>query len=97
LNWLAHTTCPDLSTVVSLLAQHQNHQSTGHLEAAKHVVKYLVGTNTLGIYFTSKCHPILESFLHFPLPPQVLSMSDENWGPKDASLTKSSLELLMFV
>jgi len=24
-------------------------------------------------------------------------MSDENWGPKDASLTKSSLELLMFV
>ncbi|MFN9983377.1 MAG: hypothetical protein ACK53Y_25850, partial [bacterium] len=22
LNWLAHTTCPDLSTVVSLLAQH---------------------------------------------------------------------------
>ncbi len=46
LNWLAHTTCPDLSTVVSLLAQHQNHQSTGHLEAAKHVVKYLVGTKT---------------------------------------------------
>jgi hypothetical protein len=34
LNWLAHTTCPDLSTVVSLLAQHQSLPSPGHLEAA---------------------------------------------------------------
>ena len=34
LNWLAHTTCPDLSTVVSLLAQHQSHPSNGHLETA---------------------------------------------------------------
>jgi hypothetical protein len=97
LNWLAHTTRPDLSTVVSLLAQHQNHPSTGHLEAAKHVVKYLVGTKNMGIYFTSKCRPILESFLHFPLPPQVLSMSDANWGPQDASLTKSPSELPLFV
>lgn len=30
LNWLAHTTRPDLSTVVSLLAQHQSHPSSGH-------------------------------------------------------------------
>jgi hypothetical protein len=89
---LAHTTRPDLSTVVSLLAQHQNSPSTGHLEAAKHVVKYLAGTKTLGIYFTSKRRPILESFLHFPLTPQVLSMSDTNWGPQDASITKSPSE-----
>jgi hypothetical protein len=96
LNWLAHTTRPDLSTVVSLLAQHQNHPSTGHLEAAKHVVKYLVGTKNMGIYFTSKHRPILETFLHFPLPPQVLSMSNANWGPQDASITKSTMELPLF-
>jgi hypothetical protein len=96
LNWLAHTTHPDLSTVVSLLVQHQNTPLTGHFEAAKHVVKYLADTKTLGIYFTSKRRPILESFLHFPLPSHVLSMSDANWGPQDASLTKSPSELPLF-
>jgi hypothetical protein len=50
LNWLAHTTCPDLSTVVSLLAQHQNNPSQGHLDAANYVVKYLTNTQQLGIY-----------------------------------------------
>ncbi len=34
LNWFAHTTCPDLSTIVSMLAQHQCNPSPGHLEAA---------------------------------------------------------------
>jgi hypothetical protein len=28
----------------------------------------------------------LQSFLHFPVPKTVLSMSDDNWGPQDASL-----------
>jgi len=81
LNWLAHTTHSDLSTVVSLLAQHQSSPSPGHLDAAKYVVKYLAGAKTLGIYFMSRWRPILESFLHFPLSLQVLSMSDANWGP----------------
>jgi hypothetical protein len=54
LNWLAHTTRPDLSMVVSLLAQHQSNPSTGHLEAARYAVKYLASTNTLGIYFTAQ-------------------------------------------
>jgi hypothetical protein len=44
LNWLAHTTRPDLSTVVSLLAQHQSTPSPGHYEAALYVAKYLATT-----------------------------------------------------
>jgi len=44
LNWLAHTTRPDLSTVISLLAQHQANPSSGHYEAARYVVKYLAST-----------------------------------------------------
>jgi len=38
LNWLAHTTHPDLSTVVSLLAQHQSTPLPGHLDAALYVI-----------------------------------------------------------
>jgi hypothetical protein len=90
LNWLAHTTHPDLSTIVSLLAQHQCNPSPGHLEAARYVVRYLATTKTLGIYITSYKRSILEPFLHFPLPQtNLLSMSDANWGPQDASSNKS--------
>jgi hypothetical protein len=42
LNWLVHTTSPDLSTVVSLLAQNQSHPSSGHLTVARYVIRYLV-------------------------------------------------------
>lgn len=34
--------------------------------------------------------------LHFPLPPRVLSISDANWGPQDATQTKSTKELPLF-
>jgi hypothetical protein len=88
LNWLAHTTRSDLSTTVSLLAQHQNTPSPGHYEAALYVTKYLAGTKHPGIYFTSRRQSTLSSYLHFPLPPtSLLSMSDANWGPQDASQT----------
>jgi hypothetical protein len=62
LNWLAHTTRPDIATVVSLLAQHQSEPSTGHLDSALYVVNYLASTKTLGIYFTSRRQTRLESF-----------------------------------
>jgi hypothetical protein len=96
LNWLAHTTRPDLSTAVSLLAQHQSNPSSGHLEAARYVVKYLANTKTLGINFTSRKRSTLESFLHFPVPSNVLSMADANWGPQHASQTKTTMDLPLF-
>jgi hypothetical protein len=97
LNWLAHTTRPDLSTAVSLLAQHQNTPSPGHYEAALYVTKYLVGTKHLGIYFMGRHQSTLSSYLHFSLPPtSLLSMSDANWGPQDASQTRTLLELPLF-
>jgi hypothetical protein len=86
LNWLAHTTHPDLSTIVSLLAQYQSLPSQGHYDAALYVVKYLATTRDLGLYFTILRSSTLESFLHFPIQQQLLSMSDANWGPQDASL-----------
>jgi len=96
LNWLAHTTRPDLSTIVSLLAQHQSMPSQGHYDAALYVVKYLATTRNLGLYFTSLRTSTLESFLHFPVQPPLLAMSDANWGPQDA--TSSPLQdLPLFV
>jgi hypothetical protein len=96
LNWLAHTTRPDLSTVVSLLAQHQSSPSPGHLDAALYVVKYLSHTKTLGIYFSSLQQGQLETFLHFPIPSSLLPMSDANWGPQDAGMSHTTLELPLF-
>jgi hypothetical protein len=39
---------------------------------------------------------MLESFLDFPLPQKVLSMSDANRGPQDASITMSMFNLPLF-
>jgi hypothetical protein len=83
--------------VVLLLAQHQSNSSSGHLEAARYAVKYLANTKTLGVYFRSCKRSTLESFLHFPVPSQVMSMSDANWGPQDASQSKTIMELPLFI
>jgi hypothetical protein len=96
LNWLAHTTRLDLSTVVSLLAQYQSNPSPGHLEAAQYVVKYLSHTKNLGIHFSSYRHLQLELFLHFPVPNKLLPMSDANWGPQDSTMSKTPMELPLF-
>jgi hypothetical protein len=66
------------------------------MDAAKYVVKYLASTKTLGISFTSMKRSLLESFLCFPVPSQVLSMSDANWGPQDATRSKTISELPPF-
>jgi hypothetical protein len=97
LNWLSITTRPDISTAVSLLAQHQSSPSPGHLDAAYYVATYLSHTSSLGIYFSSSRRVQLESFLHFPLPSKILAMSDANWGPQDASVPKTSVELPLFI
>jgi hypothetical protein len=97
LNWLVHTMHPDLSTIVSVLAQHQCNPSPGYLEAALYVVNYLSTTKTSGIYFTSTKRSTLSSFLHFPVLPKVLSMSDANWGPQDASQAPHPQDLPLFV
>jgi len=96
LNWLAHTTRPDLCTVVSLLAQHQSNLSPGHYDAALYAMKYTGNTKHLGIYFTSEKRSTLKSFLHFSLSNQLMPMSDANWGPQDASPPKISTGITTF-
>jgi hypothetical protein len=52
----------------------------------------------MGIYFSSCNRSTLASFLHFPIPQQILSMSDANWGPQDARVSNSTkpMELPLF-
>jgi len=66
------------------------------MEAALYVVRYLSTTKTMGIYFTSKRKPILESFLYFPVPQALLSMSDADWGPQDTTQWQCKVELPLF-
>jgi hypothetical protein len=66
------------------------------LDAAHYVVRYLSHMKNLGISFSSSHRANLETFLHFPTSKQLLSMSDANWGPHDASITTSSQELPLF-
>ena len=49
LNWLSLATQPDVMTLTNMLAQYQHKPSPGHHDAAKHAIKYLKGTKTLGI------------------------------------------------
>ncbi len=96
LNWLAHTKRPYLSTVVSLLAQHQSNPSHGHFDVALYVARYLATTKTLGIYFTSTCHFTLKSFLHFLLPQSLLFYGRCQLGPAGYTQMKLSTELPLF-
>ena len=82
--WLSQATRPDLATVVSLLAQHQVNPSMQHIKAAKHAIKYVSGTKTRGISFSSQSSDTLAAFLNFPVSPtKILPFADANWGGQD--------------
>ncbi len=86
LNWLSTQTRPDIATITNMIAKYSSNPSPGHIDAAKHVIKYLKGTKNLGIRFSSKDSKPLESFVKFPVDPSKLTpFTDANWGPQDAS------------
>ena len=87
LNWLSTGTRPYISVITSILAKHQCNPSPGHIDAAKHVIKYLKGTANFGIIFSSDTDLTLASFVHFPLnKSRLVGISDANWGPQDQSV-----------
>jgi hypothetical protein len=87
LQWLSSGTRPDIAVITNILAKYQNKPSPGHLDSAKHVIKYLKGTQDLGISFHSDVDTTLSSFLHFPLQSfKLAGVSDANWGPQDQSI-----------
>ena len=86
LNWLAISTRPDIAPVTNFLAKYTTKASKGHIHAAKHVIRYLKGTKSLGITFSSHGREQLNSHVKFPIDPsKVTALSDANWGPQDQS------------
>lgn len=91
LNWLANQTRPNsISTITNLIAQYNSSKcSPGHVESAKHVIRYLKSTPNLGIKFSSNAKDDIESFVQFPLDPDNLTaLTDSNWGAQDQSVPK---------
>lgn len=86
LNWLAISTRPDIAPAVNFIAKYSNSAAKGHIEAARHVIKYLKGTTSMGITFSSYDRETLNSHVKFPIQSNtVTSLSNANWGPQDQS------------
>jgi len=91
---LSQGTRPDLSTITTMLAKHQNKPNDSHIASAKHAIKYLKGTKSKGISFNSDTEEKLTSYLHFPVTSKKLvGISDANWGPQDQSAPNHSKPL----
>ena len=86
LNWFATSTRSDIAPITNILAKYLSNPSEGHLAHAKHVLRYLKGSKTYGISFSSHNNNNLQSFLKFPIPAnQITALTDANWGPQDQS------------
>ena len=88
LTWLASSTRPDISTVVSFLSSYQSCPSEGHIDAAKWVGRYLNSTLEKGLNFDHKeANRLLEGYTQYPVEDGLLptAYADSNWGPQDAS------------
>lgn len=58
LQWLSNSTRPDISHAVSQLSRFNAKWTTTHWLMAKHVLRYLKGTDTLGIKFGGTSTPL---------------------------------------
>jgi hypothetical protein len=85
LNWLSISTRPDIATITNLLAKYTSKPTSKHIQSVKRVIKYLKGTKSKGIMFSSTPNTQLSAFVKFPIDTQITSMCDANWGPQDQS------------
>lgn len=58
LQWLSNSTRPDISHAVSQLSRFNANWTNEHWQLAKHVLRYLKGTSTLGITFGGSSSPL---------------------------------------
>ncbi len=66
IGWLAHTTCPDLTTIHSFLSFYSNKPAIGHMKAALYTLHYIHSTHDYGISFTSDSVAPMHSYIHYP-------------------------------
>jgi hypothetical protein len=53
LNYLAHSTRPDIAHAVQQVSQHSQDPGAKHWAAVKQILRYLAGTRALGLRFTA--------------------------------------------
>jgi hypothetical protein len=88
LTWLHISTRPDIGVAHKLLCTHLQTPSSGHMAAAKHVLRCLKGSATRGIRFTTLgTHDKLTGYYDYPMASneKASSYCDANWGPQDMS------------
>ena len=92
LTWLTISTRPDIAVAHKLLSRHMSNPSPEHMEAGKHVLRYIRGTSDRGLCFVERPEDDkLHGFVAWPHnvtpPPHGLTSdyTDSNWGPQDAS------------
>ena len=85
LTWLSISTRPDIATITNILAKYTTKCTSKHIDQVKRTIRYLKGTKTLGISFTSRNQNKLESHVKFPMDNPITGLCDANWGPQDQS------------
>jgi hypothetical protein len=89
LNWLSISTRPDIATITNMIAKYTIIPTKGHIDAVKRVIKYLKGTKSKGLLFSTSPTSKISAYVKFPIPTnKVVSMCDANWGPQDQSTPK---------
>lgn len=82
LNWLAISTRPELSIILSLLAAYNKLPLLGHLEAAKYVLKYLCSTSNYRISFLIMDASSLQCVMESDLGSRLCAYANSNLAPR---------------
>ena len=62
LMYLANTTRPDIAFAVNLLARYSSAPTRRHWNEIKHILRYLKGTNDMGLFYSVNCSPNLVDY-----------------------------------
>jgi hypothetical protein len=91
ITWLFTSTRPDLGVSMKLPSTHTHCPGPGHLEAGKHILRYLKGSSERGILYRSVGLSTgtseLNGVVSYPFcdHEDPIGFCDSNWGPQDAS------------
>ena len=89
LNWLSTSTRPDVATITNIMAKYMAKPTSHHISYIRRIIRYLKGTKTLGISFSTISNDRLNAYVKFPIPEdKITALSDANWGPQDQSKPK---------
>jgi hypothetical protein len=98
ITWLFTSTRPDLGVSMKLLSTHTHRPGPGHMEAGKHVLRYLKSSSESGLLYRSIGLPTgtseLNGVVSYPFwdHKDPIGFCDSNWGPQDASYPTGKAE-----